>query len=369
MVSQIYDSRKLLIVLIVMVFGVFSALIIALAYTALTRSVVFIDGVPSFLDAPSTFVVLLLAYVAGVSMIFLPCTLPALFVIVPLSMGHKVRKGITISLLFGAGLITTISLYGLAIAALGKILYLDQLTLAMWLLAGVMAYLFGLSELGLLRITLPSTGVGGGILLRGGDYLKSYLMGVLLGNAGIGCPNPLFYLLLTYIAATASIGFGGVLAALHGIGRAIPLLAISALGILGLDLTRRIATKRETVARLTGWGLIIFAALTLPKPLFGHAWWELSIIHGLWNTLIAATLGQMVAESEAVETILGDLGIHSPAAIYGPWILFAVLLSTPYLIRQAVEKKVEINKLILVLTLFVFSLLMAYTGENLPHMH
>ncbi|MDJ0270893.1 MAG: hypothetical protein NXY59_10245 [Aigarchaeota archaeon] len=94
----------------------------------------------------------------------------------------------------------------------------------------------------------------------------------------------------------------------------------------------------------------------------------MSIIHGLWNALIAATLGQMVAESETIETILGDLNVHSSAAIYGPWMLFAALLSAPYLIRQT-ARKVEANRLILVLTLFAFSLLMAYMGENLPHAH
>ena len=46
-----------------------------------------------------------LSFAGGVSNIFLPCTLPLLFVIVPMSMGMGYRKGLTMALLFGLGLI------------------------------------------------------------------------------------------------------------------------------------------------------------------------------------------------------------------------------------------------------------------------
>ena len=52
---------------------------------------------------------LALAYAAGLSMIFLPCTLPLVFVIVPLSTGKGYKKGLFIALLFGLGITLTLT--------------------------------------------------------------------------------------------------------------------------------------------------------------------------------------------------------------------------------------------------------------------
>ena len=86
---------------------------------------------------------LIIAYVAGLSMIILPCTLPLVFIIIPLSMGKGYKKGLSMAILFGAGLITTITLYGLGVGAIGKTTSLDQFSTIMFLIAGI-AVLFGL---------------------------------------------------------------------------------------------------------------------------------------------------------------------------------------------------------------------------------
>ncbi|MBI4561403.1 MAG: hypothetical protein HY724_05110 [Candidatus Rokubacteria bacterium] len=54
-------------------------------------------------------------------------------------------------------------------------------------------------------------------------------MGLLLGNAGIGCPNPAFYVLLSGIAGSGNPATGVTYGLIHGIGRATPLLALSIL--------------------------------------------------------------------------------------------------------------------------------------------
>ena len=69
---------------------------------------------------------IMIAYVAGLSMIILPCTLPLVFIIVPLSMGQGYKKGLSMALLFGLGLTITIASYGIAIAAIGQSASLDQ---------------------------------------------------------------------------------------------------------------------------------------------------------------------------------------------------------------------------------------------------
>ena len=59
-------------------------------------------------------------------MIVLPCTLPLVFIIVPLSMGQGYKKGLFMAMLFGAGLTITITAYGLGVSALGKTASIDQ---------------------------------------------------------------------------------------------------------------------------------------------------------------------------------------------------------------------------------------------------
>jgi len=304
-----------------------------LVATGLVLFSIFVIGLFSLATSPLEAVTLTLAYTSGLSMIVLPCTLPAVFVIVPLSLGRSYRRGFTMALLFGLGLTLTIGAYGVAVAYLGKILYLDQVTLLMWLTAGVAAYVFGLSELGLIPWRAPSYGgpLPASIQQRG-DYFKAFGMGLLLGNAGIGCPNPAFYVLLTYIAGAGSLVTGAAYGLIHGIGRATPLLALSILAILGVNATGWIVSKRERIEKLVGWGLIGLGSLMIPKGyLLGHAFWEESVFHKVWNTLVNLTLGANVAESAAVEQALGDMPVHDPWLLYGPWAVVGLLIALPIL--------------------------------------
>ena len=303
---------------------------VSIAFTLLSLTVI---GLFSLATSPAQTAGLTLAYTAGLSMILLPCTLPALLVIVPLSMGRGYKKGVLIALLFSTGMTITLAAYGMAITALGKILYLDRVTLLMWLIAGLSAYIFGLSELGLVSYKGPaySGPLPGFISGPMTEYSNVFLMGILLGNAGIGCPNPAFYVLLTYIAGTGDIMTGGVLGLIHGLGRATPLLAISILAIWGVNSISWILEKRDLLQKWVGWGLIGVAALILPKPIFGHAWWEESVFHKLWNKIVMTALGEHIAESAAVEKELGDLPVHDPLLLYGPWIFLAMLIVIPIL--------------------------------------
>jgi cytochrome c-type biogenesis protein len=306
------------VVLVLLGLGLFSVMVI---------------GLFSLATSPLEVVTLALAYSSGLSMIVLPCTLPAVFVIVPLSLGRGFRRGFLMAVLFGLGLTLTIAAYGMAVASLGKILYLDRVTLMMWLVAGVAAYVFGLTELGLLPWQLPA--YGGpmpGTIQQRGDYTRAFAMGLLLGNAGIGCPNPAFYVLLTYIAGSGSLGTGLTYGLIHGIGRATPLLALSILAVLGVNATGWLLAKRERLERAIGWGLVGWGAFTIPKGyLFGHAYWEESVFHKVWNKLVHVTLGSNIAESAEVERALGDLPVHDPWLLYAPWAATALLVVVPIL--------------------------------------
>ncbi|MEK6962416.1 MAG: cytochrome c biogenesis protein CcdA [Thermoproteota archaeon] len=233
---------------------------------------------------------LVISYLAGLSMIILPCTLPLVFIIVPLSMGKGYKKGLVMALLFGAGLTTTITAYGLAVATLGKTASLDQVSTIMFLIAGVAAFVFGLSQLKLVELKLPTYSGTPKFIQNRGDYSKSFFMGTLLGNAGVGCPNPLFYWLLIYIAGTGSLEIGASLGAVHGIGRAVPLILLSILAILGINATKSITQNRVKIENLTGWMLIALGAFLIINGLpGGHEWYEGTVVHIGWNNLVSMT--------------------------------------------------------------------------------
>lgn len=229
----------------------------------------------------------IIAYVAGLSMIVLPCTLPLVFIIVPMSMGHGYKKGLSMALLFGAGLTITITLYGFGVAFLGQSASLDQISTIMFLIAGIAAFLFGLSQLKLIKLKMPAYSGTPKFIQNRGEYSKSFFMGMLLGNAGVGCPNPLFYWLLIYIAGTGSIEIGASLGVIHGVGRAIPLIFMSVLAIIGINATKGLTAKRISIEKTTGFMLIVIGAFLIINGLpEGHEWYEETFVHKGWNALV-----------------------------------------------------------------------------------
>jgi len=234
---------------------------------------------------------LIISYLAGLSMIILPCTLPLVFIIIPLSMGKGGKKGLLMAGMFGAGLTITIMFYGLGIGLLGQTADLDQISIYMFLIAGLAAFLFGLSQLKLFELKLPTYSGTPKFIQNRGDYSKSFFMGLLLGNAGVGCPNPLFYWLLIYVASTGSAEIGASLGIVHGVGRAIPLILLSVLAMIGVNATKRITSSRVNIEKITGWMLIIIGAFLIIQGIpGGHEWYESTFIHLAWNNLVSTTL-------------------------------------------------------------------------------
>jgi len=270
--------------IVVIFFTLFSLIFVGIIFSVTNQVAIEENQVASY---PSW---LIIAYVAGLSMIVLPCTLPLVFIIVPLSMGQGYKKGLSMALMFGAGLILTITSYGIGIATLGQTASLDQISTIMFLLAGIAAFLFGLSQLKLINLRMPSYSGTPKFIQNRGDYSKSFFMGLLLGNAGVGCPNPLFYWLLIYIAGTGSLEIGASLGLVHGVGRAIPLILMSTLAILGINATKSLTSKRVSIEKLTGMMLIVIGAFLIINGLpGGHEWYEETFVHKGWNGLVEVT--------------------------------------------------------------------------------
>jgi len=317
--------------LIVSVFVLFSFIFVGITF-GLTQDIAI--GAGQDLSYPSW---LIISYLAGLSMIVLPCTLPLVFIIVPLSMGKDKRKGFGMALLFGAGLTITITLYGIGIGALGQTAELDQISIYMFLIAGIAAFVFGLSQLKLIELKIPAYSGTPKFIQNRADYSKSFFMGILLGNAGVGCPNPMFYWLLIYIASTGSIEIGSSLGAVHGIGRAIPLILFSVLAIVGINSTKGLTINREKIEKLTGWMLIIIGAFLIINGIpGGHEWYENTFIHIVWNNFVSITL--IPPEFQMDEHVHGN---ENQLPEQYAAILFLALIISP-IIWYLIHKKKEV---------------------------
>ena len=144
---------------------------------------IIIFGLFTLASSTTGSVSLFLAYAAGLSMIFLPCTLPLAFIIVPLTMGHEPKKGLLMAILFGLGVSVTLAFYGVLTAGLGSYFGLDKATRIMFTIAGVAALVFGLSELKLIRFVAPGfSGVIPSWIQKKKDYTRIFFMGLFLGN-------------------------------------------------------------------------------------------------------------------------------------------------------------------------------------------
>lgn len=231
--------------------------------------------------------VVLLAYAAGLTMIVMPCTLPLIFLIVPMTMSKSYKRGFGMALLFGLGLTITITFYGIATAWLGQIVGLGRSQTIIISIAGIAAYLFGLSELGILKFQLPSINALPSSVLQKGDYAKSFLLGLLLGNAGVGCPNPAFYILLFYIAGSGDALTGATVGFFHGLGRATPLIMLSILGMLGVNAAQGLVKKAASVKNVVAYSLTFLGSYLLTTALFGIGWWNFILPNYLaWVTLV-----------------------------------------------------------------------------------
>jgi len=328
MSSQVLAKKSM----VLMSFALFSLIFIGIIFSLGTSSIVEGKEHTSYLSW------IVIAYVAGLSMIVLPCTLPLVFIIVPLSMGKGYKKGLKMALLFSLGLVITITAYGVGIAVIGQSASLDQASTAMFLIAGIAAFVFGLSQLKIISLKLPSYSGTPKFIQKRGEYAKSFFMGLLLGNAGVGCPNPLFYWLLIYIAGTGSLEVGASLGVVHGVGRAIPLILMAVLAVIGINATKSLAVKRESIEKASGWMLIVIGSFLIINGLpEGHEWYEETFVHQGWNQLIEMTpipsefeMGEHTHEHGEDENILKKSY---------PLILLAMIV-TPvvvYFIRKAKE--------------------------------
>ena len=268
------------------------------------------------------------SFAAGLTMIVLPCTLPLAFVIVPLSMGKGPIRGLMIALAFGLGITITLSMYGVVTALVGKAAItglgasLETIKNYMYLVAGFFAYVFALGELGLVRFRMPTySGAYPMFIQRQQDIIKALLLGLFLGNIGIGCPHPATPVILTRIAVSGSVFYGWSLFLIHALGRVLPLLFLALLGILGVNALKSLVKHKDKIERATGWGMVFVAAFILVLGLFSHDWWVNSGQHVLFEEIVQEQrFTNLIADNLDVANVHTHGIVQNPRTLFGlPW--------------------------------------------------
>ncbi|HLC84824.1 MAG TPA: cytochrome c biogenesis protein CcdA [Candidatus Nanoarchaeia archaeon] len=300
-------------------------------------------GLFSFFINPFQTVGYTLAFIAGLSMIVLPCTLPLAFIIVPIAMSESPKKGLLMALLFGTGLIITFSVYGVVFSYAGRIVGLLTANVIAGILGGGAAYLFGLTELKLIKFKIPSySGAFPRFLERQGDYTKVFLLGLILANVGVGCPNPAFYVLLAYVIGTANPLTGWSLMAVHGIGRALPLIFLAVLAIIGVNATGALTKRAKSVRKWTAIGLIVVGAILFVITGLFRGWFEESFIHEGWNDILLDLTGGKIGEAEELN-LESSIILEMVPQWLGPYAL-AVMLAVPFFWYRYKHKKKRVKK-------------------------
>ncbi|MFT7644373.1 MAG: suppressor of ftsI [Candidatus Paceibacteria bacterium] len=296
----------------------------------------------------------LFSFATGLTMIVMPCTLPLAFVIVPLSMGKGLIRGIGMSLAFGLGIAVTLSLYGVAAALLGGVAIdalgadLDSIKNWVYTVAGVFALVFALSEIGLMNFHMPTyKGAAPASIQKHGELIKAFMLGLFLGNVGVGCPHPATPLILIEIASSGDVLYGWLLFLTHAIGRILPLLLLAFMAIIGVNGLNWLMSRKDAVERTTGWAMVFVAGFILTLGLFSHDWWVNSGIHsGLetltqearFNALINETLDTNVAHAHGLEEGAGLFGLPLE---WGNWFLVTVWLLPMWLWYRKKKKDIE----------------------------
>ena len=292
------------------------------------------------------------SFAAGLTMIVLPCTLPLAFVIVPLSMGKGLVKGLGMALSFGAGVALMLSVYGVLAALAGKAglsmmgAQVEDIKNWVYFLAGIFAYTFALAEIGLLKFRMPSyTGSAPDFIQKRKDFVKAFLLGMFLGNIGVGCPHPATPLILIEIASSGDVFYGWSMFFVHAVGRVLPLVLLAILGVLGVNGLNWLVARKDKIERANGWAMVFVAGFILTLGLFTHDWWTNSGQHNLlekitqeeaFNTRMNEQLNTEVAHAHGVtENAKGIFG--QPAEWGNYFIVFLWILPFWWYYRR--EKK------------------------------
>ncbi len=205
-------------------------------------------------------------------------------VAVPMSMQKSPSQGLMHIVLFALGLTITLTVYGAGLAYIGRMVGFTAIQRGLFLLGGTIAYIFGLWMMKLLSFRLPETSVPAWVQ-RAPRWATPFVTGLAMGNWGIGCPDPVFYVLLIYLAGVGDVAQGAIMTAAYAAGRSLPIVGLAVLGLLGINSLPALLKRRALVDRFFGWTLAAMGGFMLSALLFGM-WFETTWVHEGWNWLL-----------------------------------------------------------------------------------
>jgi len=268
---------------------------------------------------------LLLAYAGGMAMLLTPCRFPVVLGIVPLCKRGGRARGFVLALLFGLGLTLTQTAWGIAIAGVGDLFGLREIARYLSLLGGIAAYVFGLWTLALIRLPMPVSAPRFPVAIRSrSEHVNALGMGLLLGNTGLCCPDPVFLSIVPFIAARGELGTGAMLAGAYGLGRATPLVIIVMLARGGVDALQTVIRHKQRLDHALAWTLIAVGTFTV----YGYS----GISHeSLFTTsmMVLPVLAYHVKQSAPVPRIAAWMLVTGAGTLAGMRIMYAVLVNLP----------------------------------------
>lgn len=178
--------------------------------------------------AAGSFSAILVVFAAGVLTSLTPCVYPMIPVTVTYiggAAGGNRKRAVGLSLIYVLGLAIVYASLGVIAAMLGLIF--GDFVRGPWVygFVGLIIAGFGLAMLGVFTIPALMTGLQGQGARRGG-YVGAALMGVAAGFVAAPCTAPVFGVLLTYVAKTRSVVWGGTLLFVFALGLGLLLMLL-----------------------------------------------------------------------------------------------------------------------------------------------
>jgi len=173
---------------------------------------------------------ILVSFAAGVLTSLTPCVYPMIPVTVAYMGGAAAggkRRVVLMSVIYVMGMAVVYTSLGVVVAVLGKTF--GQFTRSVWIFGpvGLLIVLFGLAMLNV--FTIPVPGFAGKIQSSGaqkGGYLGALLMGFAAGFVAAPCTAPVLLTLLTHVARTNDVVWGGALMFAFSLGLGMLLMIV-----------------------------------------------------------------------------------------------------------------------------------------------
>ena len=226
------------------------------------------------------------AYVAGLVMVITPCSLPIFLVITSLSIKQKKHKdSILIAASFGAGFVVFAVILGAILALTGQVLELPQISSVLFAIGGAIGYTYAMSQLfgfhiPLLGLKIPQ------FKENRNSYVAAFSAGLILSVGDVGCPNPFRYVLLSFIAASGNLVDGASLGFLYGLGAITPMILVALVALLGVNLGTFLSKRGERIEKIINFSFVPIGAFLITFGLAGEMWYESTIIHDVWESIL-----------------------------------------------------------------------------------